>query len=366
MAQDTLESGSNRENMERRLSRLREQAQSAGVVEGKGALVPGAPFPWAAPDSGYYGLPLLKEPQWRWQIPAYFFVGGAAGSAAVLGAVANWAGADLKIVRDARLIAASGAIVSSALLIADLGKPEKFLNMLRVFKWRSPMSVGAWVLAAFGASSGMAALAQIVRNRTDGHFLRAIETVSGASSALFGFPFSNYTGVLIGATVIPVWNHFSRELPVHFGMSGLNSAVALLELSGNDRSTQLNCLGIGAAAAETYVGIRAESTRSRVAAPLKQGASGALVRAGAILSGPVPLALRLSARLSNPSRSRRIRRWAAWSSIAGSLLTRYGWLQAGRASARDWRLPLEIAEPSPLIGPAAPASSPVQVNNKPS
>ena len=346
MAQDTRESGLSRTATEQRLTQLREQAQSAGTVEGGGVAVRGAPFPRATPEAGYYGLPLLKEPQWGWEIPVYFFVGGASGAAAVLGAVANWAGGDVKIVRDARLIAASGAAISGALLIADLGKPEKFLNMLRVFKWRSPMSMGAWVLAAFGASSGVAAFAHILRGRMDSGFLRPLGTAAEVSSALFGLPFSNYTGVLIGSTVIPVWNHFAKDLPLHFGMSGLNSAVALLELSGNERSRALNHIGIGAAAVETYMGIRAETVHPRVTAPIKQGSSGWMIRAGTLLSGPVPLALRASARMAGTPRSRSLRKWAAWSSIAGSLLTRYGWVQAGRVSARDWRLPLEIAQPS--------------------
>src|SRR5579884_1468172 len=137
-----------RGDMEKRLAEIREQGRRTSGLESSGPAIKGAPFPQATPESGYYGLPLLKEPQWTWQIPIYFFVGGAAGAAAVVGAVADWAGADVKIVRDARLIAASGAVLSGALLIGDLGKPGRFLNMLRVFKWRSPMSMGAWVLTA--------------------------------------------------------------------------------------------------------------------------------------------------------------------------------------------------------------------------
>ncbi len=354
-----LEPDGSRAGIERLLSQIREQARSAGSVEGKGVAVQGAPFPHASPETGYCGLPLLKQPQWGWEIPIYFFVGGAAGAAAVVGAAANWAGADRKLVRDARLIAASGSVISGALLVADLGKPEKFLNMLRVFKWRSPMSMGAWVLAAFGASSGAAAFAQLLRGRTDSDVVRAIENVSGVSSALFGLPFSNYTGVLIGSTVIPVWNHFAKELPIHFGMSGLNSAVGLLELSGNT-SPALNHLGLGAAAVETYISVRTETRHARVAAPLKRGASGWVTRAGALLSGPVPLALRASACFTSRPRSRSLRKWAALSGIAGSLLSRHGWMQAGHASAKDWRLPLEIAQPARSAQTVAPPSPPVR------
>jgi formate-dependent nitrite reductase membrane component NrfD len=98
---------------------------------------------------GYYNQPLLKPPVWTWEVPAYFFVGGVAGVGAVIAAVGALAGADASLVRDARWIAVIGALISPALLISDLGRPDRFLNMLRVFKTKSPMSVGAWTLAVF-------------------------------------------------------------------------------------------------------------------------------------------------------------------------------------------------------------------------
>src|SRR5581483_3986325 len=127
---------------ERRLVEIRREAETKGMVTAKGIRPGGAPFPIASPETGYYGIPLLKKPAWTWEIPLYFFVGGAAGAAAVVGAVADYSGADRKLVRDARWIAAAGTVLSPALLIADLGRPARFLNMLRVFKPQSPMSVG--------------------------------------------------------------------------------------------------------------------------------------------------------------------------------------------------------------------------------
>lgn len=325
--------------------------QSAVVGEVRGAfpekgIVPvGAPFPMASPSTGYYGIPLLKQPQWKPEIPLYFFVGGAAGASSVIGAIANWTGRDEKIARDARLVAAGGAIISSGLLIADLGRPSRFLNMLRMFKPQSPMSMGAWVLAGFGTFSGAAAVAQILAERFGFGPFRIIGNVAEGFSALFGLPFSNYTGVLIGATVIPVWNHNVRTLPFHFGMSGLNSGVSILELLGNDTSPALNRIGLLSAAAETYEGFELEAKRDpEVNRPLKRGVSGWITRAGGLLSGPVPLVLRVAAEVTGVRRSRQLRRAAAISSIAGSLLTRFGWVRAGHASAKDWRLPLREKE----------------------
>src|SRR5215467_16111371 len=122
------------ESSEQRLFEIRREAESRGMVADKGIRPGGEPFPVASPETGYYGIPLLKEPAWTWEIPLYFFVGGAAGAAAAVAAIANYTGADRKLVRDARWIAAAGSIISPALLIADLGRPARFLAMLRVFK----------------------------------------------------------------------------------------------------------------------------------------------------------------------------------------------------------------------------------------
>ncbi len=330
---------------EQRLYEIRREAETMGRVEGPGVRPTGAPFPQANPEAGYYGIPLLKEPQWKPEIPVYFFVGGAAGASAVLGAIAGWTRKNEKIARDARWISAIGATVSTGLLIEDLGRPSRFLNMLRVFKPQSPMSMGAWTLAAFGTASGAAAFAQLFRDRI-GDFapIRWLGNISQAASALFGLPFSNYTGVLIGATAIPVWNENIDTLPIHFGMSGLNSAVAALELMGNTDSTALNLLGMGAAAIESWEGYHIESEAKPASEPLRHGFSGWTTRVGGVLSGPVPLALRSVAAVSG---SRELRKWAAWSSLVGSLITRVAWMRAGHVSARDYRLPLQIPTEHP-------------------
>ena len=331
------------ESSERRLFEIRREAETRGVVSGKGTRPSGAPFPVASPETGYYGIPLLKEPAWTWEIPLYFFVGGAAGAAAVVGAVASYTGADRKIVRDARWIAAAGSVLSPALLIGDLGKPSRFLNMLRVFKPQSAMSVGVWTLVGFSAGASAAAFAQFLSDRYGPSFpVRVLERAGEAASLAFGLPFSNYTGVLIGATAIPAWNQNVGDLPIHFGMSGLSAAVGLLELMGNRRSGALEMLGLGAAMFECWEGLRIEARRHPALQPLKHGLSGTVTRVGGLLSGPVPATLRLVHMLSGSPRSASLRKAAAISAVAGSLLTRIAWVHAGHVSARDWKLPLGI------------------------
>jgi formate-dependent nitrite reductase membrane component NrfD len=198
--------------------------------------------------------------------------------------------------------------------------------MLRVFKLQSPMSVGSWTLVAFSTGAGAAAFAELAARWTRGRIpVQVLGDAGGALAAATGLVLSTYTGVLIGATAIPAWSRNVALLPIHFGSSGVGAAVSILELMGHqDRA--LNALGIGAAAVETAIGAAIELRADPALYPLKHGRSGAVTRAGGILSGPVPLGLRLLGR-----RSRRARRAAAVATIVGSLLTRAGWLAAGRA-----------------------------------
>src|SRR5499427_4964535 len=179
---------------EQQLEEIRRQAAQRGRLHVMGERPLSAPFPQASPENGYYRIPLLKEPPWTWEIPLYFFVGGAAGAAAVIGAIADYTGADHGLVRDARWIAAAGSVISPALLIADLGRPERFLNMLRVFKPQSPMSVGVWTLVGFSTGAIAAAFAGHLRDRYGPSLpLRVIENAGQMASLTFGLPFSDTT-----------------------------------------------------------------------------------------------------------------------------------------------------------------------------
>ena len=256
-------------------------------------------------------------------------------------AMADWIAQDRQLARHARFLALGGALLSTGLLIADLGRPERFMAMLRVFKRQSPMSVGAWVLAGFGSSLGTALFARWVEKKLEWKPVGVLASTAEIFSVLFGLPFSNYTGVLIGATAIPVWHESINTLPLHFGMSGLSSGVAALELMGHDHSRGLNLLGVLAAAVETWQGYHIETTVRPAVQPLKHGVSGWLTRTGGVLSGPVPLALRLGSLLSGSCGMRRI---AAVCGFTGSLVTRYAWMKAGHASIRDSQLALDRSE----------------------
>jgi hypothetical protein len=311
------------ETTEKRLEELREEAALRGRVDAPGVRPQGSPMPM--PAASYYDLPLLKQPVWTWEVPLYFFIGGAAGASAVIGAMAESTGADPSLVRDARIHAAIGAALSAPLLIADLGRPERFLNMLRVFKPQSAMSVGAWTVAAFGGfATGTVLLGLVWRSRAV-----RIQTLFGWMSAVTGLVMSTYTGVLVGATSIPAWSAHAALLPPHFGASAIASAASLLELRGHDKRA-LHFLAFAAAAFETATGAMIEMDQRPASKPLRHGATGVTMRIAGFFSGPLPLLLRAIG-----IKSKRARKAAAASSILGSLITRIAWVEAGRVSARD-------------------------------
>src|SRR6185312_11867124 len=314
---------------ERRLEAIRLEAVRTGHVEAIGARPAGSPIPIASVETGYYGIPMLKEPQWSWEIPIYFFVGGAAGAAAVIAEFAQMTGADAEIVRDARTVAAIGSILSPALLVSDLGVPSRFLNMLRVFKVQSPMSVGVYIVSLFGPTATAAKVVNWTRRNGSGRMLKIIEGTAGLFAALSGLGMATYTGVLIGATAIPVWNENIDTLPIHFALSGLAAGVSAVQLFGHEDSRSLSMLGIAASLGETLEGAKLEMAQKAANQPLRKGVSGVITRLGGLLTGPLPLALRLAAIFTNESRSRQLVRAASTASLAGSLCTRIGWVRAG-------------------------------------
>jgi hypothetical protein len=260
----------------------------------------------------------------------YFFIGGTAGMSAVLALGGLVSSQPFEFVRAALAVSVAGALISPCLLIWDLGRPSRFLNMLRVFKWRSAMSMGVWTLVAF---SGFATVALLVAETSamrgpsaspdSSHHLLLLVLSCGA--ALTGALLATYTGVLLGATVIPVWSSHHRLLPVHFGVIALGSAAAVLELLGF-RLAPLNAIGLAVPAVETGIGAWIElNPLSRDSPALRAGAAGWLLRGSGLLTGPASLLIRLGG-------------WtpvAATCFVAGAVLSRYGWLHAGRASALE-------------------------------
>jgi hypothetical protein len=311
---------------ERRLDQLREEAWDKGVVTSRGTDVTGGPI---ARKPGYYGQAVVKPPVWTWEIPIYFFVGGLGGMSAVI-ALGAALFHHVHVARAAMWVAAIAVVLSPLLLILDLGRPHLFINMLRVFKPQSAMSMGVWILTGFGACvvPGLIALELHALHTFTGAFEQVLRIAAGLlifGSAIFGMLLATYTGVLIGATAIPVWFLHRVLLPIHFGIVGLGSAAGVLELLGH-RIAALNAIGFFAAGVESvlliWVSIAKHGAADRV---IHEHASGWLIRIGEILNGPLALVLRLFGLIP----------LAAVTFLIGALVSRFGWIAVGRVSGAD-------------------------------
>jgi hypothetical protein len=313
---------------EERLDEIR-KAASETTKEAR-ATQESATKPSVRGEQNYYGLPALKAPVWTWQVPLYFFFGGIAGVSACAAFGAQLFRGDPAVIRTSLWVALVAAAVCPVLLIADLGRPTRFLNMLRVFKLRSAMSLGAWILAVFSGCAFVAVFCfeLLVRGFTNPLLTPAL-WLGETFAAAVGLLLASYTAVLIGATVVPVWSENRKLLPIHFLSSGLGCSAAILELAGFlIPATQI--LGFAASGIETLIEIFLEVRKRPVDAPLHHGKSGTTLRIAGLLEGPTALALRLFWGSVPTGRYA-----AAICFLVGALLSRYAWIWAGRASASD-------------------------------
>ena len=327
----------------------REVDPALGLLQGEGAaqrvrtpephpgqLAP-AQFEGDAKTPTYYGLPVLQEPVWIWTIPVYLFVGGMAGAASTLGAASLVAGGPTleRLENRCRALGLGGDVASTVLLVTDLGRPDRFLNMLRVFRPTSPMSMGSWILALSGAANSAGFF---FGNRRGP--LGAVGRVGIAAGGGLGALLAGYTGVLLANTAVPLWQAARRELPVLFVGSGMASAGAVLELFHDSGASRRVTHWYGTVGKAVALGAMLAMQRSSPRAPrvtesLRTGATGSLWRAGLLLTA----AGLLASGLGNKSRARE--RFAAALTLAGALATRFAVFHAGKRSARDPRATFE-------------------------
>jgi DMSO reductase anchor subunit len=286
---------------------------------GEKAMVPDAEF------GSYYGKPILNKPTWAaTDIAGYLFLGGLAGASSVLAAGADLTGRGklAGVAKTGALVAISGSLVA---LVHDLGRPSRFLNMLRVFKPSSPMSVGSWLLSAYGPAAGVAAVSSLT-----GWFPRTGRVATVGAAAL-GPAVAAYTGVLIADTAVPAWHDGFREMPFVFvgsaacAAGGLGMLAAPVVQAGPARRAVLLGAGLELAAVR-----RMEQRMGATAEPLRTGNAGKLMRSaelltvsGAVVGGLLGRRSRLAAAIGGAA------------SLAGSACTRFGIFHAGVASAQD-------------------------------
>ncbi|MDG9705257.1 NrfD/PsrC family molybdoenzyme membrane anchor subunit [Streptomyces sp. DH37] len=286
---------------------------------GERPVVPEAEF------TSYYGMPILNRPTWKaLDIAGYLFLGGLAGGSSLLAAGAHATGRR-SLARSAKIGALGAISASTVALIHDLGRPERFYNMLRVAKPTSPMSVGSWILAGYGPLAGVAAATEVTG------WFRRTGAAATAGAALLGPAVASYTAVLIADTAVPSWHEGYRELPFVFTGSGTAAAAGLgmlatpVEQAGPARRAAVlgAALELGATAVMTRrMGLAAE--------PLERGGAGALMRASKVLTTAGAAAGLLAAH-----RSRTAAALSGAALLAGSAALRFGVFRAGVASAED-------------------------------
>jgi Polysulphide reductase, NrfD len=293
--------------------------------------------------SSYYGRPVVKPAPWGHEVGAYLFLGGVAAGSGLLAAGGQLTGRAV-LRRNARLSALVAVTLSAAALVADLGRPERFVNMLRTIKLTSPMSLGSWILSAFSAGIGVAAASELDRITGERlplgplrQVLRAAEGPAGLGAALFAPPLGVYTAVLLADTATPTWNAAHEDLPFVFVSSASLAASGLAMITTPVAETgparRLAVLGVlGDVVAMKVMERRMDPV---AAEPLHHGAPGRMLQWSERLAVAGGLGTLLG------GRRRGVAVLSGLALLAASALTRFGVFEAGLESARDPRYTIE-------------------------
>jgi formate-dependent nitrite reductase membrane component NrfD len=282
-----------------------------------------------APVSDVRG-PLIHAPVWSWEVATYFWFGGIASGSAFV-ALACDAGGDHRSAAIARRVALGAVAPAPVLLIVDLGRPERFLNMLRIIKPRSPMNTGAWCLVVFSGSSALAVGSDLIGRQKAARWL-------GALTALFGTYLGSYTGVLLACTAVPVWSRSRTILGPAFiatatatGAAGTRLVLVASGLPhGHPTRRALGTIETAAMLTELALSRLGERRAGPAWKALGSGPAGVTFRTaeGLVIAG---LSLRLLRRRLGP----RAHVLASVLYLAAGLGFRLAWVDAGRASAHD-------------------------------
>lgn len=305
-------------------------------------MVPEPEFSRTASDS-YYGRPIVKAPPWDERVATYLVCGGIAGGSSLLAFGAQLTGREL-LRRNARISALASAGIGTVALVADLGRPERFLNMMRTVKLTSPMSLGSWLLAGFSTGAGVAAAAEV--DRLTGEVLplgplrgvlRAAEAPAGGVAALLGAPLAGYTAVLLSDTALPTWNDAKEDLPFVFVSSASIAASGLAMITTPVRETgPARALAVLGAVGDVVATRTMESRMDPVAVePLTTGRPGMLVT----WSERLAIAGGIGALLGG--RNRVVAAVSGAALVTASAFTRFGVFYAGKDSALDPRYTVE-------------------------
>jgi formate-dependent nitrite reductase membrane component NrfD len=274
--------------------------------------------------------PFIHAPLWRWEVATYFWFGGMASGSAFVALACDAAG-DHRSAAIARKVALGAVTPGPVLLIADLGRPERFLNMTRIFKPRSPMNTGSWCLIAFSGSGALAVAADLIRRPTAA---RAF----GVLTALFGSYLGSYTGVLLACTAVPLWSGSRTILGPAFVATATATGAAATRLvlvasglpHGHPTRRALGTIETASMLVELSISQLGERRLGDAAEALRRGRPGVYFRTAKTLVA-LGISLRVIARRTGP----REHELASLMYLVAGLLFRFAWVYAGKASARD-------------------------------
>jgi formate-dependent nitrite reductase membrane component NrfD len=183
----------------------------------------------------------VRAPDWTWYILFYFFLAGLSGGSYAIATLLRLSNRAYEpAARVGFYLSFVAMLGCPVLLTLDLGQPLRFWHMLvnttpgdegPVFKYWSPMSVGAWALLVFGVFAGLSFLEVLVKDRRRsteptapaGMLAKVFNTVG----ALVGLFVAGYTGVLLAVSNQPVWSD-TWALGGLFLASGLSGSAALI------------------------------------------------------------------------------------------------------------------------------------------
>ena len=315
--------------------------------------------------AGYYGVPAIHGPHWKWLIIVYFYLGGITGAAAAIAGLSRLVGPaeDRRLVGAARYLSFASLVPCPVLLVLDLGRPARFHHMLLRFNPRSPMSLGTWGLTLFGALCGLGAAQQTAADDLvgRGRAARAIacspERVVAAASVPVGLFVAGYTGVLLAATAVPLWTKRPLLLGPLFLASAVSTAASAVALTlhlapGTPPATMHRLERLERAALLAEVGVLAAWVvrLGPTAHPLTHGTTGRVFRHGVVGAGLALPCLLHAAKQTAPARLRAPLTVAtALLTLAGGFGLRYAVVIAGRASADDPRATFELTRARPPV-----------------
>jgi formate-dependent nitrite reductase membrane component NrfD len=258
--------------------------------------------------------PEVHVPGWEWYYVAmYFFIGGVSAGAFFIGTLAELFGGEKhrEISRAGFSIAFPLILLTPPLLIADLGRPERFWHLLLYahtgiphLNLQSPLSVGSWALLLFGAMALLSFLDNLVaegrlkRMPFADAYNRIPRKWYAVVGSIAGFFVAGYTGVILNVTARPFWAATDPLIGALFIASAASTGAAAihLEMARRKRLADPGLPAFGrfdrlAKVLELVLSVAVVVIAGRWAAPLLRGGNAVMFWGGAVFLGTlVPLA----------------------------------------------------------------------------